>query len=436
MLKSADNYPRGQCYPNPEGLGFDAFGNLFILTSPSSANQFNATGAIYEIQPGGATGVFTSGLIAPRGLVFDGNGTMFITDGGYGGVVEVFQDGSGSVFVSDANLTNPQGIALASSGNLFVANFDNGSNGTIFEIDPAGNVTQFVNGLQSPAALAIDSNDNLFVASFNNGTITKITPEGNVSLFASGFNEPRALTMDGNNTLFVANYGNGTISKITPGGVVSVYLKAATKDPQGLALDSHGNLYASNGLAAELSNSAVATSALADFQYVVVGQPLQEFFATGLPTGVLTLSSTYGEPINNHISITPVHNQAGKIQVTLYAFNLQGKSVTTRVNVVVGLPNITTQPAAKSTVAKGGSLTLTAKVSAPAKITTKYQWLLNGKMVRNSTNPKLTVVSGAQTTTLMLSKVQSAAAGNYTLQATNLLGTTVSNAAQVTVSGS
>jgi len=453
MLMSVDNNPRGQCFPNPEGLAFDSGGNLFILGSPNSED-----GQIWEIEPGGANGEFTNGLVAPNGLVLDGNfedgsGPMFVTDSGItsqgpnnstitGGVIQIFDEGvlgvQGGLFAVDANMTDPQGIVLASSGNLFVANFDNGSNGTIFEIDPNGNVTPFVTGLPSPVGLAIDGDDNLYVSSFNNGTISKITPQGNVSLFASGFNEPRALAMDGNNDLFVANYGNGTISKITPEGVVSIYAKAKTKNPQGLTVDSGGNVYVSNGLAVEFTNPslAVATNALGDFQYVVAGQPLEEFFATGLPTGVLTLSSTYDEPINNHISLAPMKNKAGKIQVTLYAFNLQGKAVSTKVTVVVGVPNITTQPKASNVVAKGGSLTLSIKAAVPPQITTKYQWLLNGKMLRNSTNPKLTVVSGVTTNTLKLSKVQAAAAGSYTVQVTNLLGTTTSNAAKVTVSGS
>jgi hypothetical protein len=322
---------------------------------------------------------------------------------------------------------------MASSGNLFVAEFDSGN---IDEIDQNGTVTPFVGGFASPAGLAIDSNDNLFVASLSNGTISEITPEGNVSVFASGFNEPSALAVDGNNDLFVANYGNGTISKITPQGNVSVYSKGVVKNPQGLALDGHGNLYVSNGQAAELTKPQVATNALGDFQYVVVGQPVKEFFATGEPTGVVNLSSTYDESINNHISLTPVNNMAGKIVVTLYALNLQGKAVTAKVSVVVGVPNITTQPKASNAVAMGGSLTLSVKASAPPQVSTKYQWLVNGKMVRNSKMAKLTLVSGANTNTLQLSNVQPAAAGNYTVQVTNLLGTTVSSAAKVTVSGS
>ena len=81
-------------------------------------------------------------------------------------------------------------------------------------------------------------------------------------------------------------------------------------------------------------------------------------------------------------------------------------------------------------------LLYTSKASTPAKLAAKYQWYLNGKMLRNSTKPKLTVVSGVTTNTLKLSKVQPAAAGSYTVQVTNLLGTTTSSAAKVTVSGS
>jgi streptogramin lyase len=365
-----------------------------------------------------------------------GNDTLFVTDANLGAVIEFEEDGfgddlGGSFFA--AGLSDPQGIVMASSGNLFVAEFDSGN---IDEIDPNGNVTPFVGGFQSPDGLAIDGNDNLYVASVTSGTISEVTPAGNVSVFASGFNEPSALAMDGNNNLFVANYGNGTISKITPQGSVSIYAAGKTKNPQGLAVDSQGNVYVSNGQGAELAKPELAANALGDFQYVEATQPLGNFFATSSPTGVLNLSSTNEDLINSHITLAPVKNMAGKIVVTLYAFNLQGKAVTTKVTVLVGVPNITKQPAAKSTAAKGGTLTLSIKASTPAKLAAKYQWYLNGKMLRNSTKPKLTVVSGVTTNTLKLSKVQPAAAGSYTVQVTNLLGTTTSSAAKVTVSGS
>ena len=46
--------------------------------------------------------------------------------------------------------------------------------------------------------------------------------------------------------LYVANAGNNTIEKFTTSGSASVFANSGLNDPQGLAFDSAGNLYATN----------------------------------------------------------------------------------------------------------------------------------------------------------------------------------------------
>src|SRR6185369_14883225 len=145
------------------------------------------------------------------------------------------------------------------------------------------------NGLGSAArfallsGVAVDSSGNVYVAdtpSYDNvtfiytggNTIRKITPGGVVSTLAGlagvrGTNDgtgsaarfwyPQGVAVDSSGNVYVADWGNDTIRMITPDGVVSTLAGLAgsygTADgtgsdarfeyPTGVAVDSSGNLY-------------------------------------------------------------------------------------------------------------------------------------------------------------------------------------------------
>jgi hypothetical protein len=83
-------------------------------------------------------------------------------------------------------------------------------------------------------------------------------------------------------------------------------------------------------------------------------------------------------------------------------------------------PLVTQQPASEAVV-EGTSVTLTAGIDAVPAAT--YQWYRNG-----------TAIAGATGSTLSLGNVTPAEAGQYTVTATNSLGTVISEAAQISVS--
>ena len=120
--------------------------------------------------------------------------------------------------------------------------------------------------------MAVDSAGNVYVADSNNVTIRKITPGGVVSTLAglagqygsadgtgsaARFNNPNGVAVDSAGNVYVADTCNYTIRKITPGGVVSTLAGLAGNrgsadgtgsaarffSPQGVAVDSAGNVY-------------------------------------------------------------------------------------------------------------------------------------------------------------------------------------------------
>jgi streptogramin lyase len=198
-------------------------------------------------------------------------------------------DGQGN----DARFFAPFGIALDSVGDIFVA--DTGNN-TIRKISPAG-VVSTIAGLagqagsqdgvgsvarfRNPWGIAVDNSGGIYVADMSNNTIRKITPtghvytiagqagmSGNTDGFGAGarFNNPFGVAVDSAGDVYVSDTANNSIRKITVSHVVTTLAglpgyagntdgsgpDARFWSPQGLAVDSAGNVYV-----ADTSNNAI-----------------------------------------------------------------------------------------------------------------------------------------------------------------------------------
>ena len=170
---------------------------------------------------------------------------------------------------------------MDSAGNVYVADYGNSK---IRKITPAGVVAAFAgSGAQGdadgtasaasfnyPESVAVDSAGNVYVADYGNDEIRKITRAGVVTTFAgsgapgdadgtgsaASFNGPEGIAVDSAGNVYVADYGNNKIRKITPAGVVTTLAgsgaqgdaggtgSAASFDgPEGVAVDSADNVY-------------------------------------------------------------------------------------------------------------------------------------------------------------------------------------------------
>ncbi|MBS0377975.1 MAG: hypothetical protein JSS29_05760 [Proteobacteria bacterium] len=216
----------------------------------------------------------------PVGIVADGAGNLYVTDGSPGGpirkitaagVVTTFAgsisqgsaDGSGK----DAGFSDPKGIRIDSAGNLYVA--DTG-NSTIRKVTPDAVVTTLAGsaggwGSQDgtgpaatffePYALAVDSSGFVYVADSNNNEVRKISPQGVVTTLVpakTGLYGPSGIAVNAAGTVYVSNTYGGNIQQVTPAGVMTTLtssLFSTCAEPWGLIVNTAGTLFVADSTA-------------------------------------------------------------------------------------------------------------------------------------------------------------------------------------------
>lgn len=183
-----------------------------------------------------------------------------------------------------------QGIAVDGAGNLYIADMHNSR---IRKVAPSGIISTVAgNGtagfagdgkqataanLNFPSDVAVDAAGNLYILdSFNvrvrrvavNGVITTIAGNGQSAFGADGnpatqvgLQNPKGIAVDAVGTLYIAEAGSGRVRKVGADGVIStlggggpfrsdpVAVNMKLLNPQGVAVDSRGNVYV-----AELNN--------------------------------------------------------------------------------------------------------------------------------------------------------------------------------------
>jgi sugar lactone lactonase YvrE len=349
----------------PEGIAVNSGGTLIYVadTWNHTIRQITSAAVVTTLAgtattPGSADGLGLAALFnEPQGIALDGSGNLWVSDTGNqtirkitpAGLVSTFAGTAGTFGSVNANGTNasfygPTGIALDSSLNIYVADT---LNYAIRKISPAGDVTTFA-GLAGvlgsldatasaarfrlPQGLGIDTGGNLFLADTANSTIRKISPAAVVSTFAgtastgstdatgsnARFYWPSGVALDYSGNAYVADTANHTIRKVTAAGMVTTLAGLAatpgTNDgpasnarfaaPQGVAVDSSGNVYVAdtaNHLIRKINSIGTVTTIAGGTNGWSDGTGLSAEFSSPQALAVDTSGNIFVADTGNHV---------------------------------------------------------------------------------------------------------------------------------------
>jgi uncharacterized protein (TIGR03437 family) len=285
---------------SPQRVAVDSSANFYIVDAGRIRKVANGTATTMAGggSPAGEGGpAATAQLLSPQGLAVDATGNLYISDKGTGRILKV---SSGSLLLTriagggppgGANVDNipatfallsaPYGMAVDPSGsNIYLADSTAArvrriSGGVIATVAGGGSVLGD-NGpatsaqLSDPLGIAVDPGGNLYIADLNrvrvvsNGTISTIAGNGTAGYqgdagvaTAAELASPNGVAVDSSGNLYIADTGNNRVRMVS-GGVITTVVGTGTYGftgsngnatsatlgaPSGVTADGSGNLY-------------------------------------------------------------------------------------------------------------------------------------------------------------------------------------------------
>jgi trimeric autotransporter adhesin len=434
---------------NPVSMVMDACGNMYIADSVNyRIRKVDANGNISTFA-GNGTGTFAgdggvatnASLFFPSGVALDANRNLLIADAlnnrirkvDANGVITTVAGNGTAAYAGDdgaatnASLNRPSGLAVDGVGNFYICDGYNNrirrvdTNGIISTVAGNGIATYAGDGasatnasLYHPRGVALDVSGNLFVADSSNHRIRIVDTNGIISTFA----------------------GNGSGKFAGDGGLAT---NASLYDPFDVGFDVYGNLFI-----ADTSNNRIRIVDANGIIATVAGNGMHTYAGDGgnptnaslyAPMGVATDALgnlLIADQQNQRVRMvylyashpTLVFNPVGAVNAGNYSVVVTGpyNSITSSIATltVQASPTITVQPQSRSVVLTSNA---TFSVSAAGSGVLGYWWYFAGtNLLQNGTNATLTVAN-----------ISNNSAGDYTVVATNIYGSTTSQVATLTV---
>jgi hypothetical protein len=305
---------------SPQQTAADALGNSYVADS-SQGKVLMFTAGAASASAGVSVG---TGLTAPTGVAVDGSGDVFIADSGK--VIEVpFVNGAlnaaGQTTLQSGLGTNLK-LAADGSGNVFVTDPDHSRvvkiSNSLTVADNAGLVT-IGSGFSKPSAITTDNSGNIFVA--DGTTLSEIvaTFYGSSIAITNSLAAPvMGLAVDPSGSVDVAQSGgiiripstNGTLSANSAVAIDSGVVTA----PNGLSIDSRGNLYVSDLTGGKPNLQLLSLNASINFGQVspfVPSNPVDvDVFNIGNLPLTLMSDPTFSGTNGTEFSVTPATQNA------------------------------------------------------------------------------------------------------------------------------
>ncbi|HST25025.1 MAG TPA: PKD domain-containing protein [Gaiellaceae bacterium] len=289
---------------HPWGVVVDAQGSVYVGDKENNRVRKVSGGIITTVAGTGTPGYSGDGgqatsaqLHSPEGLALDADGSLYIADYANhrvrklsGGIITTVAgtgtpgySGDGGQATS-AQLQYPVGVAVDTQGSLYIADSGNNrirkvSGGIITTVAGAGTAGYSGDGgpaasaqLQSPDSVAVDAQGNLYIADSGNhrvrkvsgGIITTVAGDGALGFSGDGgqatsaqLDYPEGVVLDSQGNLYIADWGNNRVRKVS-GGIITTIAgtgvagfsgdggpatSAQLDNTIGVAVDSQGSLF-------------------------------------------------------------------------------------------------------------------------------------------------------------------------------------------------
>lgn len=246
-------------------------------TDPYAEKTVNLTPDQFVGQAGKAEGQFTT----PRNMAFAPDGSIYVADSGNNRIEHFGADGkfikawgsSGDIDSGNApggTFKEPWGIAVAADGSVYVADTWNfriqkfTANGDFVTMWGTAGQAETPEAFWGPRGVAVDKLGNVYVTDTGNKRVVVFDKDGNyLAQFGSAgvgegqFDEPVGITVDKDGSVYVADTWNMRIQVFIPDETltnftysrswsVSSWDSQSTDDKPFLAVDSQGNVYATD----------------------------------------------------------------------------------------------------------------------------------------------------------------------------------------------
>jgi uncharacterized protein (TIGR03437 family) len=379
--------------PSQFGLGIavDSAGDVFIPDPATHrVRMVSASGVITTVAGNGTAGSSGDGgaaaqaeLKEPTHVVVDRGGNLYISDYGDNVVRKVTPTGTiGTVagtgvnsFSGDggaavnAGLGNPLGLAIDASGDLYIADFANqrirlvDTKGVIQTVAGStalggggkGAVAAFPSNFLYPDDLAADAAGDLLIGGWTNTRILEMASGGVVSTIATGTSAAaRGLAIDSVGNLNFGDPANNRLQRVSTSSAIftiagdgeggfsgdgGAATAAQISNPQGLAIDTAGNLYI-----ADTGNFRVRKVSLQGIITSIAGNGTQGFSGDGRPATSAQLASPVGLAVDGYgnLYIADASNvRVRKVSAGGVITTIAGTGPTTNPTFTSGTPAIT-----------------------------------------------------------------------------------------------
>jgi len=342
----------------PEKVAVDGAGNIYISDCFNyRVRKISTDGVIRTIAGIGFAGFYTDGpavarsLGWPQGITVDGAGTVYIADLGSNSVRRVSTDGMMTRVAGNftpgrsgdggaataAQLNHPVVVAFDPAGGYYIADDRNhsvrrvSSGGVISTIAGTGTCGYSNPGtaardamLCTPSGLAAGAGGTVYISQFSGSVVQKVSG-GVISNFAGkdhqpGFSgdggqavdaqlaAPQGIAMDSAGNVYIADMLNHRVRKVAPNGIITTVagngtagfsgdngaaVNASLNLPYAVAVDHQSNLYI-----VEAGNLRVRKVSVAGVITTIAGNGTRAYGSDGLPATLAALNSPFGVAVD------------------------------------------------------------------------------------------------------------------------------------------